>query len=140
MLEDKLAVGDVVNLNSDINHQIEKGQANKDPVVRIKPLRPGRPGDDPVVQPNARRDFASAIDLVTEACEAIRLAEERAVAAEQYSQELNEYIVELTKVSDSKTAALEKRLEAAEARASEAEEWLIRFHDAVMSGFGSLRK
>jgi len=140
MREDKLAVSDPADLNTDLNYQIEKDLTNIDPVVRIKPVRPVRLGENATVQKNVRRDFASAIELVNEACEAIRIAEERAMAAERYSQELNEYIVKQAKVTDSNVAALEKRLENAEARANEAEEWLIRFHDAIINGFGHLQK
>jgi hypothetical protein len=40
-----------------------------------------------------------------------------------------------------KIVGLEKRLEMAEARAVEAEEWLVRFNDAILTGFqGVLRQ
>ena len=44
--------------------------------------------------PPQKRDWSSAIDLVNEACEAVRLAEERAMTAERYSQQLNQYYAE----------------------------------------------
>jgi hypothetical protein len=37
-------------------------------------------------------------------------------------------------------SALEKRLEGAESRAKEAEEWLLRFHDAIVEGFSGILK
>lgn len=86
------------------------------------------------------RDWASAIELINEAAEAVRLADERANAAERYSQELAQYYTEQAKAAELKIAGLEKRLEVTEGKAREAEEWLIRFHDAIMSGFGSLLK
>ncbi len=51
-----------------------------------------------------------------------------------------EYYGEQAKAAEAKIAALEKRLEISEAKAREAEEWLVRFHDAIMSGFGNLIK
>jgi hypothetical protein len=82
-----------------------------------------------------KRDWSSAIDLVNEACEAVRLAEERAATAERYSQQLNQYYSEQVKGLELRLQTAEKRADAANARAGEAEEWLIRFHDAIVSGF-----
>jgi hypothetical protein len=82
-----------------------------------------------------KRDWSSAIDLVNEACEAVRLAEERASTAERYSQQLNQYYAEQVKGLELRLQTAEKRAEAANARAAEAEEWLIRFHDAIVTGF-----
>ena len=82
-----------------------------------------------------KRDWSSAIDLVNEACEAVRLAEERAVTAERYSQQLNQYYAEQVRGLEVRLLAAEKRGEAANTRAAEAEEWLVRFHDAIVSGF-----
>ena len=86
-------------------------------------------------KPLQKRDWSSAIDLVNEACEAVRLAEERASTAERYSQQLNQYYAEQVKGLELRLQTAEKRAEAANARAAEAEEWLIRFHDAIVSGF-----
>lgn len=82
-----------------------------------------------------KRDWSSAIDLVNEACEAVRLAEERAMTAERYSQQLNQYYAEQVRGLEVRLLAAEKRGEAANVRAAEAEEWLVRFHDAIVSGF-----
>jgi hypothetical protein len=110
----------------------------KDSTIRVispKPKVPVTP-----VTPPAGRDWAAAMDLISEAAEAVRLAEERAASAEHYSQELAEYYNEQSKTAEAKIAALEKRLETSEAKAREAEEWLVRFHDAITMGFGSLLK
>jgi hypothetical protein len=93
----------------------------------------GEPGRED--KPLQKRDWSSAIDLVNEACEAVRLAEERASTAERYSQQLNQYYAEQVRGLELRLQTAEKRAEAANARATEAEEWLIRFHDAIVSGF-----
>jgi hypothetical protein len=82
-----------------------------------------------------KRDWSSAIDLVNEACEAVRLAEERASTAERYSHQLNQYYAEQVRALEVRLQTAEKRADAANARAAEAEEWLIRFHDAIVNGF-----
>jgi hypothetical protein len=93
----------------------------------------GEPGRED--KPLQKRDWSSAIDLVNEACEAVRLAEERASTAERYSQQLNQYYAEQVRGLELRLQTAEKRAEAANGRAAEAEEWLIRFHDAIVSGF-----
>jgi hypothetical protein len=119
------------------------GTPTKDGVVapaaiRIVSPKPKAPA--PTATVPAGRDWASAIELINEAAEAVRLADERAVAAERYSQELAQYYTEQAKAAELKIAGLEKRLEVTEAKARDAEEWLVRFHDAIMSGFGNLLK
>lgn len=106
--------------------------------IRIVSPKPKVP--PPTAAVPAGRDWASAIELVNEAAEAVRLADERAIAAERYSQELAQYYTEQAKAAELKIAGLEKRLEVTEAKARDAEEWLVRFHDAIMSGFGNLLK
>lgn len=86
-------------------------------------------GDSP------KRDWSSAIDLVNEAFEAIRLADERAVAAENYHQQLVQHHKEQVKTMESRIAVSEKRAEVAEQRAKDAESWLARFHDTIVDGF-----
>lgn len=86
-------------------------------------------------RPLQKRDWSSAIDLVNEACEAVRLAEERAATAERYSQQLNQYYAEQVKGLELRLQTAEKRADAANGRAAEAEEWLVRFHDAIVNGF-----
>ena len=86
-------------------------------------------------RPPQKRDWSSAIDLVNEACEAVRLAEERASTAERYSQQLNQYYAEQVKGLELRLQTAERRAEAANQRAAEAEEWLVRFHDSIVTGF-----
>src|SRR5689334_3489181 len=62
-----------------------------------------------------KRDWSSAIDLVNEACEAVRLAEERASTAERYSQQLNQYYAEQVKGLELRLQTAEKRADAANA-------------------------
>ncbi len=81
------------------------------------------------------RDWAAALDLITEASEAVRLAEDRTIAAEQYNQQLTQFFKDQGKATEAKIAAAEKRAELAELRAAEAEEWLARLHDAIVGGF-----
>ncbi len=82
-----------------------------------------------------KRDWSSAIDLVNEAFEAIRLADERAVAAENYHQQLIQHHKEQVRSLESRITAAEKRAEGAEGRLKEAESWLARFHDTIVDGF-----
>ncbi len=89
---------------------------------------------------NERRDWGAAIDLVKEASEAIRFAEERAQAAEDYSAQLATYHKEQLKAAEGRIAAAERRAEVAQLRAAEAESWLSRFHDAINEGFGRFTK
>ncbi len=101
----------------------------------------GGGGSGDATAPAARRDWGSAIELVREACEAVRLADDKAAAAERYAHELKQYYLEQAKLAEMKIVGLEKRLEMAEARAVEAEEWLVRFNDAILTGFqGVLRQ
>lgn len=82
-----------------------------------------------------KRDWSSAIDLVNEAFEAIRLADERAVAAENYHQQLVQHHKEQVKNLEARITVSEKRAETAEARLKDAENWLARFHDTIVDGF-----
>ena len=116
--------------------------------VRTEPRTPPKESPVRIISPTPKppltapvgRDWAAAVDLINEAAEAVRLADERTNSAERYSQELAQYYAEQAKTAETKIAALEKRLEMTEAKAREAEEWLIRFHDAIMKGFGGLLK
>jgi hypothetical protein len=82
-----------------------------------------------------KRDWSSAIDLVNEACEAVRISEERAAAAERYTQELSQHYTAQVRALETRMAAAERRADAAEANAADAERWLVRFHDAIVTGF-----
>jgi hypothetical protein len=142
MLEENLSTQKTAPVLDDVTYlRSEDSSPAKEGVVRIVPSKPNRPSEFPLPNGTAqRRDWASAIELVNEASQAIRLAEEKASAAERYSEELNQYHLEQAKLAEAKINALEKRLNLAESRANEAEEWLRRFHDAIMDGFKGILK
>lgn len=100
-----------------------------------KPWPPQGGTERASVTATPQRDWSAALDLVHEAYEAIRIAEERAAAAEDYSKQLTQYHSEQLRVADARLAAAEKRAEIAEARARDAEEWLVKFHDTILDGF-----
>jgi hypothetical protein len=88
------------------------------------------------------RDFKSAIDLIKEASEAIRLSEERAAELEQQLHQVSTRASEQVKALEIQVAALERRLlkseeraRAAEVRANDAETWLSRLHDTIITSF-----
>lgn len=88
------------------------------------------------------RDFKSAIDLIKEASEAIRFSEERAVELEQQLHQVSNRSAEQVKALELQVAALERRLikseeraRAAEVRANDAETWLSRLHDTIITSF-----
>ena len=89
-----------------------------------------------------QRDWTSALQLIREANEAIRINEERAAELELQLQKLTEEANdEITRLEariaagDERLAKSEERVRAAEKRASEAEAWLARLHDAVYEAF-----
>lgn len=82
-----------------------------------------------------KRDWSSALDLVSEAFEAIRMADERAAASEEYQAELVGRHADHVKVLETRIAAAEKRADAAENRAKAAEGWLSKFHDTIIDEF-----
>lgn len=94
-------------------------------------------------EPAQRRDWSSALDLVQEACEAIRISEERVQDLERQGQQASLQAREDIKALQLQIQAGERRAQAAEARATkaearalEAESWLARLHDAIVMGFG----
>lgn len=92
-------------------------------------------------------DWTSALHLVEEASEAIRIGEERANELEsqleqvmiQAAEEVRRLNAELS-ASEQRAARAEDRTRAAEARANEAEAWLARLHNAVHSAFGPMQR
>jgi hypothetical protein len=102
-----------------------------------KSWTPQQPSGERAAAP--ARDWSAALDLVNEAYEAIRIAEERANGAEAYSTQLGQYHAEQLRVTEARLTAAEKRAEAAEARAREAEEWLVKFHDTILDGFQKVK-
>ncbi|RYB06665.1 hypothetical protein [Lichenibacterium ramalinae] len=82
-----------------------------------------------------KRDWSSALDLVSEAFEAIRMADERAAASEEYQAEMMQRHADQVKVMETRIVAAEKRADAAENRAKVAEGWLSKFHDTIIDEF-----
>lgn len=89
-----------------------------------------------------KRDWSSALDLVQEACEAIRISEERVADLERENQHAAMQAREELRALQSQIHAAERRAQNAEARAQkaearavEAEGWLARLHDAISVGF-----
>ena len=71
--------------------------------------------------PVTAREFATAIDFVHEAAQAIKAAEERTREAESRTQSLAQRAAEELKNAELRIQALEARVRAAEGRAQEAE-------------------
>ena len=108
---------------------------NQERVLKFQQNFRGERPNGEGVRDGLKRDWSSAIDLVNEAFEAIRLADERAVAAENYHQQLVQHHKEQVKGLEARIAAAEKRGDVAETRLKEAENWLARFHDTIVDGF-----
>lgn len=90
--------------------------------------------------------WSSAVDLIREASEAIRVGEERAAELEaQLEHVVAQADVEIRRLKqdistgEQRLAKTEERARLAEARAQEAEEWLVRLHDAAVEAFGGGR-
>lgn len=90
-----------------------------------------------------QRDWSSALDLIQEASEAIRLSEERSADLEAELRELSAKSAETTRQLEGQLAAVERRLakmeeraRVAEVRASESEAWLVRVNDSLVAAFG----
>lgn len=100
------------------------------------------PAQTPAADGAPVRDFKSAIDLIKEASEAIRFSEERAVELEQQLHQITHRSAEQVKALELQVATLERRLikseeraRTAEVRANEAETWLSRLHDTIITSF-----
>lgn len=92
--------------------------------------------------PKSPRDWSTAIDLIQEASEAIRISEERATELEGHLRQITAEASEEMRRLEAHIAAgeqrllkAEERIRRAEARAEEAEAWLVRLHDAVIGAF-----
>ncbi len=97
-----------------------------------------------VPQPEgAKRDWSAALDLIREASEAIKIRDERATEmeiehrldAERASEDIRTLQEQLDE-TELRLAETEARLRAAETRAVEAELWLARMHDSIVTSFG----
>ena len=120
---------------TDLEDQIAAEAENHDRVLKFSSSFKDRNGGSGERGDAPKRDWSSAIDLVNEAFEAIRLADERAVAAENYHQQLIQHHKEQVRGLETRIATAEKRAEGAEGRLKEAESWLARFHDTIVDGF-----
>ncbi|WP_020180827.1 hypothetical protein [Methylopila sp. M107] len=115
-------------------------------IVVSLPTRPPESSDDRQTLAKVG-DWSSALELVEEASEAIRISEERANELEveldhvmnRAAEEMRRLNAELT-AAEQKAARSEERLRAAESRASEAEAWLVRLHQAVHDAFSPLQR
>jgi len=104
-------------------------------------------GVAPAPAPAPAREWASAVDLIREASEAIRVGEERAAELEaQLAQVVAQADLEIRRLEQEvatgvqNLARSEERVRLAEARAAEAEDWLVRLHDAAVEAFGARAK
>jgi small-conductance mechanosensitive channel len=101
-----------------------------------------RPAEEPRQAAKSPRDWSTAIELIQEASEAIRISEERATELEGHLRQITAEASEEMRRLEAHIAAGEQRLlkaeervRRAEARADEAEAWLVRLHDAVIGAF-----
>jgi hypothetical protein len=134
----------------------ERGGAKPDNIVTLPLAAAEAPAPAAAPRPPGR-DWLSAVELVKEASEAIRLAEARNVElqaglnqvlaeASAEIKELKETLrattVELAQTRDwasdveQRAVEAERRADEAERRAEEAEAWLCRLHDAIVKEFG----
>lgn len=128
---------------------LESELAQRQPKLsdKIVPLVvPGAPGADPGPPPAASRDWSAALDLIRETGDAIKLAEDRANELQaklddvtaQAGHEIRQLEQKLASAAQLALKA-EDRMRLAEQRAKEAEAWLARLYDAVMTSLGRKR-
>ena len=108
-------------------------QPNVEQPEKIAPRPVFRDTEAPIAA--VKRDWSGALDLINETYRAIRMADERVVAAEKYNQQLTDHFEEKLRATEARLSATEIRASLAEARAKEAEDWLVRFHDTIVEGF-----
>lgn len=98
-----------------------------------------RPLPDLTLEPDAggapKRDLRSALELSVKVFEAVRAADARLVASEEFQKEMVELHDQQVHALETRISASEKRLKEAEARAREAETWLAKFHDNIVEDF-----
>lgn len=102
-------------------------------LVPLKQVADEAPANEP--GPAQRRNWSSTLDLIHEATTAIRISEERTTELENELQRTVAQAIEREQSLEGRLAQSLVRAELAEKRASEAEEWLARLHDAVVTGF-----
>jgi hypothetical protein len=139
-----------------------KGSGWAEKVVALPP----RTGDaaaapDEQYSPVSPHELSSAVELIEEASEAIRISRQRveeleaqleqfAVESSEEMRRLNDEIdagerrfeqsEQRVRQAESRAGQAEARAAAAESRASQAEAWLVRLHDAVQAGFAPLQR
>ncbi|WP_406853972.1 hypothetical protein ABEG18_15585 [Alsobacter sp. KACC 23698] len=87
-----------------------------------------------------QRDWSTALDMLHEAFEAVRVAESHNQQLEAAAEEARRLHRAESLAYQERIAALESRIVLAETRATEAETWLERFHTAVVEGFDPRRR
>jgi hypothetical protein len=88
------------------------------------------------------RDWSAALDLVRQAAEIIRAADQRAEEREALTREVVQRATQQLEAAEARIQAAEARARAAEARAQaaevrarEADEWLGRIHQVIVEEF-----
>ena len=115
-----------------------RGQSRPDPAAALAALQGGEDSAK-------KKEWASALLLVQEACDSIRFSEERVEALEReleqavvQSRDDLKQMVSRLQTAQNEIEAANARADAAEARAHEAENWLARLNEAIVEGFGRL--
>lgn len=113
----------------------------------IAPQEPARPVAVPPAPVSPQRDWPSALALIEETSEAIRISDLRyAQLEERLQQTISQAAVNMRELEAQIATAnellwrSEERARQAEARALEAEGWLARLHDAVTSSFSQANR
>lgn len=130
-LRSVMTSGDSLYRPGDRVFPISQAMAGREPAWR---------GDAaPAPSPAPVRDWSSAIELIEEASQAIRINEDRVRDLEEQLHDVTRQADEEVQRLNLQIAAADQKLQlmttaarAAEARAIEAETWLARVHDAVV--------
>jgi hypothetical protein len=104
-----------------VSEGIEKVLRFAAPAAKAAEAEPAPAPAPRAAGPVTAREFATAIDFVHEAAQAIKAADERTREAESRTQNLAQRAAEELKNAELRIQALESRVRAAEGRAQEAE-------------------
>ena len=104
-----------------VSEGIEKVLRFAAPAAKTAEIEVAPPAAAKPAGPVTAREFATAIDFVHEAAQAIRAAEERTREADARTQSLAQRAAEELKNAELRIQALEARVRAAEGRAQDAE-------------------
>jgi hypothetical protein len=114
-------------------------ETEEPPVAAVQPDSEPEKGDGK--EPSQpQRDWGTALDMLHEAFEAVRIAENHNQQLEAAAEEARRMHRAESLAFQERIAALESRIVLAETRATEAESWLERFHTAVVEGFDPRRR